>query len=144
MDGINTYQLSCGETNERKVEREISFKVVKDPNRDMTVEKAGLLLDFSTLGRSNAESAAKRKIWKYSLRGVEKQAVFEDFNWYNNGWIIDSKKNTPNCKDTTNTSCLRISNGAKFKIPFESIVFASGVSGKESHTVEVQFRIRNV
>ena len=144
MDGINTYQISCGETDDKYVEREIKFRVVKDPNRDMTVEKSGLLLDFSTIGRANAESPAKRQVWRYDLNGVKKQAKFENFNWYNNGWIIDNEKNTPNCKDVTRTSCLRISNGAKFTLPFQSMIFDSGVSGNESHTVEMQFRIRNV
>lgn len=135
MNALNSYQISCGETDEKYVEREINFKVVKDPNRDMTVEKAGLLLDFSATGRSNSESAAKRQTWSYTLNDEKKYATFEDFNWYNNGWIMDTE---------INTSCLRISNGAKFTIPFQSMVFAAGVSGQESHTVEMQFRVRNV
>ena len=135
MNALNSYQISCGETDEKFVKREIEFKVVKDPNRDMTVEQAGLLLDFSATGRSNSESAAKRQLWSYTLNGEKKTATFEDFNWYNNGWTMDS---------SINQSCLRISNGAKFTIPFQQMVFAAGVSGQESHTVEMQFRIRNV
>lgn len=135
MNALNSYQISCGETDEKYVEREINFKVVKDPNRDMTVEQAGLLLDFSATGRSNSESAAKRQIWSYTLNDEKKYATFEDFNWYNNGWVMDSE---------INTSCLRISNGAKLTIPFQSMVFAAGVSGQESHTVEMQFRIKNI
>jgi len=135
MNALNSYQISCGETDEKFVKREIEFKVVKDPNRDMTVEQAGLLLDFSATGRSNSESAAKRQLWSYTLNGEKKNAIFENFNWYNNGWMMDS---------SINQSCLRISNGARLTIPFQQMVFAAGVSGQESHTVEMQFRIRNV
>ena len=44
---------------------------------------------------------------------------FEGFNWYNNGWILDNDNNT----------CLRISNGAKFKIPLGNTRFNSSTQG---------------
>ena len=144
MGSINSYQISCGETDDRRTMREISFKVVQDPNRNMIVSQTGLAFDFSAIGRSNTESPAKRAMWEYEIDGVKKSLQFKDFNWYNNGWILDNATNTPNCKDVTNTSCLRISNGAQLTVPFKSLVFGSGVSGQISHTVEMQLRIRNI
>jgi S-adenosylmethionine hydrolase len=43
-----------------------------------------------------------------------------------------------------NTSCVRISNGAQLSIPYKPMVFASGESDKQSHTVELQFKVSNI
>ena len=132
----NNYSIWCGATDDRKVERKFSIAVVTDPLRTMEIAgKADLVLDFNANGRNNSESAARRQTWKYKLDGEDKLATFENFNWHNNGWDSDS---------SIKTSYLKISNGAKFTIPFKPLVFGSDVSGAISHTIEMQLKIRNV
>lgn len=145
MGRLNSYQISCGETDQRKVEREVSFRVVKDPDRDMTVLQDNLLLDFSATGRSNDEAPAKRKTWSYELKanaadpdgsGVKKSAIFDKFTWTSkNGWNVDPE---------INQTRLSISNGATLTIPFKAMEFAKNTAGKNSHTIEMQIRIRNI
>lgn len=132
----NKYQISCGEDENRQTMREIRFTVVEDENRkDFVTETADLMVNFAATGRTNAESAAKRQTWSYDLAGVTKYATFTDFNWRNNGWTMDSE---------INQSCLRISNGAKFSIPYQQMIFGSTTAEQQSHSVELQFRITNV
>ena len=137
FDQQNTYQISCGETEDRYVEREISFTIEVDPNRtDFQTETGNLKLNFMATGRSNSESKAKRQTWSYELDGEIKNAEFSNFSWTkNNGWMLDKE---------TNTSYLRISNGAQLTIPYKSMTFASNNLDNQSHTVELQFRIRNI
>ena len=136
FDQLNSYQISCGETEDRYVEREIQFNIEIDPNRtDFEVIQSDLNLNFTATGRSNSEPLGKRQNWSYTLDGVKKQAEFTDFNWYNNGWHMDND---------INTSCVRISNGAQLSIPYKPMVFASNESDKQSHTVELQFKISNI
>lgn len=134
LDKQNYYQISCGESEERKVTREISFIVQQDPKRaDMKIAKQdNLILNFDPIGRSNSESLVRRSTWSY---GENISANFENFNWYNNGWYTDTK---------TNQTCLRISNGAKFSIPMDPLVFASSNSSQQSNSIEIEFKIRNV
>ena len=146
MGRLNSYQISCGETDARRVEREITFRVQEDPIRtDFAPVSDNLLLNFNATGRSNDEAPAKRKQWSYELKtnksdadgtGVIKHAIFENFTWTDkNGWTVD-----PETKQTR----LTISNGARFTIPFKSMEFGKGTAGKESHTVEMQIRVRNI
>ena len=145
MGRLNSYQLSCGETDQRRVEREVTFRVEKDPERDMTILQDNLLLDFNAVGRSNYESAAKRKSWSYELKtnasdddgsGVVKNAIFDKFTWTDkNGWNVDPE---------TQQTRLTISNGSSLTIPFRSMEFAKNAAGKNSHTVEMQIRVRNI
>lgn len=130
IDMLNRYSIGCGEN----VERPIIFTVVQDPTRKMEyVKPENLVLEFSSTGRSNAESAVNRATW-VSADGKVK-AEFTDFNWYNNGWVFD--------QDTQQT-CLRISNGAQFSLPIGNMTFASGDASKQSNTVEMQFAIKNI
>jgi len=74
----------------------------------MKIAEAGLRYSFNASGRSNSESAASRIKCSYTdNNNVTIDAKLENFNWYNNGWVLDDVGN----------SCLRISNGAKFTIP---------------------------
>ena len=57
------------------------------------------------------------------------------FNWYNNGWYMNPE---------TKTTCLRISNGAKFEIPFGPLVYDGGEEGILSNSIEISFKVRNV
>lgn len=132
----NAYQISCGETEDRYVEREISFTIEEDSNRtDFKIDTSDLKLNFDATGRSNSESKTKRASWSYELNGQQKNAQFTNFNWYNNGWTTDKE---------TNSTCLRISNGAQLSIPYDTMIFANNIVGQQSHTIEMQFRIRNI
>ena len=151
LDRANNYQIVCGEydleTGEGSgVYRNIKFKVVQDPIRtDFRPEPNNLLLNFTAAGRSNDESPAKRRQWSYELKnnqkdpdgsGVIKNAIFENFTWTDkNGWTTDTE---------IGQTRLTISNGAKFTIPFKVMEFAKSEAGKESHTIEMQFRVRNI
>ena len=129
IDMINRYSIGCGE----HVERPILFTVVQDPTRKMEyVKQENLVLSFESKGRSNAESAVARATWTNADETVK--AVFTDFNWYNNGWVLDEN----------NQACLRISNGAQFSIPFGNLTFASNDNTKASNTIEFQFKVRNI
>lgn len=129
IDMINRYSIGCGEN----VERSIIFTVVQDPTRTMEyVKQENLILNFESKGRSNAESAVNRATWVNEDETVK--AVFTDFNWYNNGWILDEN----------NQACLRISNGAQFSLPISNLTFASNDASKQSNSIEFQFKVRNI
>jgi hypothetical protein len=130
----NTYRITSG-----KVERFIEFKV-KQTGKMILAAPNFLKVKFDAAGRSNNETSVTKTSWSFANTEQFGDAAqlytgtFEDFNWYNNGWITDPEGN----------SCLRISNGAKFKIDLGSTMFNSQSQGAESHTFEFQFKIRNV
>lgn len=127
----NTYQIICGDTV-----REISFDVLQT-GKMLLKAKDNLLVNFSSAGRSNKESSVTRPVWTYSNPKTPQTKIvgeFSGFNWYNNGWIVDSTGNT----------CLRISNGAKFAIPVGNITMNGTGQGQESFTFEFEFKIRNI
>ena len=131
---MNSYQIACGSTDEirEQSKRDIEFEVVQDP-RDMSPSKSPYLrLEFNPEGRTNNESTKKRENWVSKDGSVK--AIFENFNWYNNGWLMDKDKKT----------FLRISNGAKFTLPIGETKFADILDSEQSHTFEIQFKIRNV
>ena len=131
----NYYSIACG-LEDLEVRREISFTVVEDPARaNMKTITAGLKYAFDASGRSNGESATNRSTCIYGEGANAIKAKFENFNWYNNGWVTDSE---------TGNTCLRISNGAIFSIPLKQTKFASTTAGEQSHTFEFQFKVRNV
>jgi hypothetical protein len=92
----------------------------------MKIAEAGLRYVFNASGRSNSESPASRIKCSYNNGETTIDAQLENFNWYNNGWVLD---------DTGNT-CLRISNGAKFTIPLAQTRFATQNASNQSHTFE--------
>ena len=131
----NLYSITCEEDPENIIKRDIQFTVEQDPNRlDFGIQKSTYLtLNFDASGRSNSESEMRRQTWSYEQNGIKKNATFENFNWYNNGWVTENNK-----------TCLRISNGAKFSIPIGNMIFAGQSDREQSHTFEFQFKIRNV
>jgi len=119
----NYYSISCGE-NERRTERQIDFLVSQDPNRDMTlVKQTNLKLLFDAKGRTNNESSVNRSSWSYN----DIIATFDNFNWYNNGWI----------QDTVGNTCLRISNGARFILPVGKMKLAGSSVSEQSVAIEM-------
>lgn len=128
---INHYTISCGEGDNETI-RKVEIRVEEDPNRkDFGIQKKQFLdymLDTVGSGRSNAESAAHRETLVYN--GIA--AKFNNFNWYNNGWM----------RDEDNKTCLRVSNGASLSIPVGKKAFAGDTNA--SRSIEVCFKIRNV
>jgi hypothetical protein len=102
------------------------------------IAQESLLVSFDATGRSNRETDVTRATWSYKNPKISSSKTyvgeFENFNWYNNGWIADENGLT----------CLRISNGAKFKIPLGAITFNSNGQTSGSQTFEFQFKIRNI
>ena len=135
LNMLNMYSITCEEDPEHIVKRDIEFTVEQDPNRlDFGIQQADYLtLNFDASGRSNSESELRRQSWSYTQNGQTYNAVFDNFNWYNNGWITENSK-----------TCLRISNGARFSIPIGDMIFAGQSDREQSHTFEFQFKIRNV
>lgn len=132
-DMENFYSIVYG-VGANKEERQIRFSTEKD-DRDMTLDQASqLVVNFSAKGRSNNEAASRRASWEQTLNDRTFKASFTDFNWRNNGWVMDP--------DNDNETCLRISNGASFKIPIGAITMAAGTN--PSAAFEMQFKIRNV
>jgi len=128
MEKQNRYSISCGD-----VERSIVFEVIQDPTRTMEyVKQESLFLKFDAKGRSNSESVVNRQNWETEDGAIK--AEFKDFNWYNNGWVLDED----------NQTCLRISNGAEFSLPIGQMTFNDSTIGKDSNSIEIQFKVRNV
>ena len=133
VDSSNSYAIVCGE-DERSDRYEINFEVVETDKLKLAFPEA-LVLKFDATGRSNSESATNREIWSNPVDNYSNyKGSFTNFNWYNNGWITDDDNKTH----------LRISNGAKFGINFDPMVFSTGIEGKNSWTVEMQFKVFNL
>ena len=74
----NYYSIACGLTPETSEVREIKFRVIPDPNRDMTIVKqSNLKLNFDPAGRSNSEPATKRQSWTYGEGDSQIKAIFD-------------------------------------------------------------------
>lgn len=136
--GNNSYTIACGTQT-----KDISFFVTTEGSRDLElVKKDSLLMNFSALGRSNNEISYNRSIWE-SIIGDDLTkkytASFENFNWYNNGWLNDNDGNG---------SYLSITNGASISIPLldYSMTPASQFSFNQAsdYTLEFRFRVRNI
>lgn len=133
VDSTNSYAIACGE-DERYDRYDISFEVTETDKLKLAFPEA-LVLKFDATGRSNNESATNREIWSNPIDKYSSyKGSFTDFNWYNNGWMTDEDNKTH----------LRISNGAKFDINFDPMIFSTGVEGKNSWTVEMQFKVSNL
>lgn len=117
------------ETTNGKAEKIFTVNVDQD-SRNMNIVENNALLIYDAEGRSNKENASSKTSW-LSTGSLKTAVEFNNFNWYNNGWITDDEGNT----------CLRISNGASIRIPLSvmrSQVLSSG------YTFEFVFNLRNV
>lgn len=131
LNEVNYYYIKAGEV-ELAVEREISFLLSEDPNRKgMKINENGLIYSFTASGHSNSDSATNRT----KDENGNELGIFEDFNWYSNGWDKD---------EDDGNAILRISNNAKFKYNLGATKFATTKSSEQSHTFEFQFKVRNV
>lgn len=132
---LNKYQISCGDnTNPDKyIEREVMFEMIVDEKRaGMVIAKQdNLQWEFTAKGRSNTEPAAARQTYSFK-NGT--YANFKNFNWMNNGWMMDSDRQ----------SYLKISNGARLEIPVGTMQFNGSSNANRNFSMEVQFKITNI
>ena len=122
--GTNNIIISCGSSSAM-----ISVNVIKDEKRDFKILTGGLIVNLTSSGRSNAENEKSRETWEYGTTKVS----FNNFNWYNNGWIFD---------ESINDSVLRVSNGASISIPLS--IMNQEKLDESSITFEIRFKLRNV
>ena len=130
--GENAYTIYCGNQF-----LPINFNVIES-DRDMDILSGGLVLNLDSAGRSNQESAATKTKWVSKDTSVNTEVIFNNFNWYNNGWL----------SDPDGTSFLRISNGASIEIPINrangGLNILNSVKVQEALAFEFRFRVRNL
>ena len=120
----NTFTFTCGTTIEK-----IDVYVTKDGAREMgLVNENSLILNLNSIGRSNNETTTSRANWSYG----NYYTTFNNFNWYNNGWLNN---------DDGNGSYLSVANGASAIVHLSTYALA----GSEfNYTFEIRFRVRNI
>lgn len=123
-DANDVYSISVGDTAENQVVRDFHFTILKDKRQMGEVSDA--VESISAKGRSN-NSSLKNKLTLKNGKNV----IFNNFNWYNNGWIAES--------DNKNVA-LKISNGASVKIP----IGAQDLGPNNAKTFEFRMKITNV
>lgn len=126
--GNNDYKIVVKNTI-----RHITFTSVEDTTRDLNIITEGLVLNLDTAGRSNSENFYSKTHWASSTDS-NLLVEFNNFNWYNNGWISDAN----------GRSCLRISNGASIRIPVESLGITRNNRMLDYLCYEFRFKPRNV
>lgn len=127
--GSNSYTIRVGGTSQT-----INVEVEPDENRDLDIRTGGLILNLETSGRSNEENISSRTSWISKNTDIPTAVTFNNFNWYNNGWI----------EDDDGRSCLRISNGASISIPVGELDVLNSESMAEALTLEFRFKARNI
>lgn len=130
VEGLNSLKISCGSAH-----RELFVQVNKD-TRDLSLsQKNSIILNLSSRGRSNNETFNSKNSWISNPNSEKYYAIFNNFNWYNNGWFLDKNSN----------SCLRISNGASLGVRFPG-QFVYNKIGEEmaNATFEIRFKVSNV
>ena len=125
--GTNVFTIKVGTT-----ECSIMINVEKDTKRNLDIVTSGLFVNLNAAGRSNNENIQSRQTWtSTSEDGTVTAVKFNNFNWYNNGWINDDDGET----------CLRISNGASIEIPLNVM---DRKKLQNSLAFEFVFKVRNV
>lgn len=127
--GSNSYTIRVGSTS-----KNIAFSVIPDEERNLDILTGGLILNLETMGRSNEENITSRTTWVSDKTDVKTAVTFNNFNWYNNGWV----------EDDDGRSCLRISNGASISIPISPLNILNTSTMTEALTFEFRFKVRNI
>lgn len=126
--GTNVFTISSGKATPVNIQ----IKVLEDTLRNLNIIPDSLYLNLDSKGRSNKENQSIRNKWEYTnLSNETTSVVFNNFNWYNNGWILDENDD----------SCLRISNGSSIQVPMNLLPDTTLGTGL---TFEFQFKLRNV
>lgn len=127
--GMNNYTITVGTSK-----KPITVEVEEDTERDLDIKTGGLLINFDSSGRSNEENISSKTSWISKDTTSKAAAIFNNFNWYNNGWI----------EDDNGRSCLRISNGASVTIPLNGLNILNTTNITESLAFEFRFKVRNI
>lgn len=128
--GTNLYTIAAGSYS-----KPFSLVVEEDTSRNMNILTSGLILNLDATGRSNNENETSRQTWKHTnIDGITTSVSFNNFNWYNNGWVSDAN----------GQSCLRISNGASISIPVAPLNVLNSTSLANPLAFEFRFKVRNV
>lgn len=112
-------KISCGDTD-----KIFTINVVES-DADIYPEERNLVLYMSAEGRSNNEAIPD--VWEYE----NVSAVFNNFNFVSDGWLLDSDNNT----------VMRVTGDARLYIPY--LLFANDfrMTGK---TIEIEFETHDV
>ena len=125
-DSKNICEIICG-SGSRNFEIFCHYSNIFDPTTD------GAILMLGAEGRTNNTSLERRLEWKYTNdRGITYNADLKNFNWNNNGWVIDE----------SGRDCLRISNGASVEIPIT--LFQNAAPNTGGYTFEFEFKPYNL
>lgn len=127
--GANNYTIRVGSSN-----KPITVEVIEDTERDLSIKTGGLVLNLDSSGRSNEENISSKTSWISKDTTAKTAVTFNNFNWYNNGWI----------EDDNGRSCLRISNGASISIPLTGLNILNTTNVTESLAFEFRFKVRNI
>ena len=128
--GNNSYAIMVGSAS-----LPLNIFVEEDTERDLDILQGGLVLNLDSAGRSNLENISSKTRWVSNDPSNSGIAVkFNNFNWYNNGWIEDENKKT----------CLRISNGASIEIPVGTLNVLNSANVNQALAFEFRFKVRNV
>lgn len=128
--GNNSYAIMVGAAS-----LPLNIYVEEDTERDLDILQGGLVLNLDSAGRSNLENISSKTRWVSNDPSNSGIAVkFNNFNWYNNGWIEDENKKT----------CLRISNGASIEIPVGTLNVLNSANVNQALAFEFRFKVRNV
>ena len=127
--GRNNYAISY-----KGQSKNIVFDVAEDTSRpNMIINPTGLYLNLDSQGRSNGEPTYTRNVWEYkNSNNTILKTTFNNFNWYNNGWI----------EDTNGISALRIANGSSINIQTTGVMQEDRLAS--GWTFEFRFKVRNV
>lgn len=134
-EGKNILKLTCGVTKR-------TLEIQVNPNsRNLELSNIeDLKVNLTAKGRTNSEPSVLREKWSYEWKDNSgnitiRDAILNNFNWYNNGWVLDEDGN----------SCLRISNGSSVKIPFPGKYVYNQMGGAfPSATFEFRFKVKNI
>ena len=124
----NVFKMVCGGAS-----REITIFITKEGARDLGLfNPNALILNLNSTGRSNSETTTSRSNWSYTTPSAGTiSTVFDNFNWYNNGWLNNNDGNG---------SYLSVANGASIEIPLPDLTF----NNVADYTFELRFRVRNI
>ena len=126
---LNTFTLQCGKTI-----KSVNFYVssLGAKNLDL-VDQNNLILNLNAEGRSNSESNNTIDVLSYKYKNQDYSVKFNNFNWYNNGWMENSN----------HIPYLSIANGANIEVPIPEILLNDG-EGVNSYTIEARFEVKNI
>lgn len=125
LDTAGTATISIASGNAAK----IIVLTVNEVIIGAVAETEGLKLYLTSFGRSNSE--ANPATWVSDQNGTQIAATFSDFNWINDGWVLDDDGIT----------VMRVTGDARIEIPYKPFATDKRSTG---FTIEIDFSTRDV